>query len=74
MKIYNLQDYINELKKENLIEEVNLKDLTLQTPISQIAHNSKNVVPGTLYICKGIKYKPEYLLEAIKKWCNGICS
>lgn len=66
MKTYLLKDYIDALEKEHLIEEIALKELSLTTVISQIAHNSKNVKENTLYICKGIKYKPEYLLEAIQ--------
>ena len=58
MKTYTLKDYIDILAKENLIDEIVVKDLNLSTPISQIAHNSKNVTENTLYICKGIKYKP----------------
>lgn len=65
MKTYTLKDYIDILEKENLIDEIVVKDLNLSTPISQIAHNSKNVTANTLYICKGIKYKPEYLAEAL---------
>jgi len=66
MKTYTLKDYIDSLEKENLIDEIIVKDLELSTPITQIAHNSKNVTKNTLYICKGIKYKPEYLAEAIQ--------
>ena len=70
MKLYTLNDYINELQKESLIEEVALNELSNSTIISSIAHNSKNVVSNTLYICKGIKYKAEYLEEAIKNGAN----
>lgn len=66
MKLYTLKDYIENLEKENLIEEIKLNELSTSTAIPQIAHNSKNVTFNTLYICKGIKYKPEYLEEAIK--------
>lgn len=66
MKTYTLKDYIDLLSKENLVEEINLNGINTSISIPQIAHNSKNVVAGTLYICKGIKYKPEYLLEAIQ--------
>lgn len=65
MKTYTLKDYIDSLERENLIEEIVLNELLPSTSVSQIAHNSKNVTSGTLYICKGIKYKPEYLSEAI---------
>ena len=66
MKTYTLKDYIDILKKENLVAEIAIEDLDLSTPIAQIAHNSKNVTKNTLYICKGIKYKPEYLTEALQ--------
>lgn len=66
MKTYILKDYIDALENENLIEEINLNNLYATTSIAKIAHNSKNVEKGTLYICKGLKYKPEYLEEAIK--------
>ena len=66
MKTYTLKDYINLLSKENLVEEVILNDIDTTIQIPLIAHNSKSVVPNTLYICKGMKYKPEYLLEAIQ--------
>ena len=49
MKTYTLKDYINSLEKENLIDEIIVKDLDLSTPITQIAHNSKNVTKNTLY-------------------------
>lgn len=66
MKLYTVQNYINALEKENLIEEIHLGELLPSASVSHIAHNSKSVVSDTLYICKGIKYKPEYLSEAIQ--------
>ena len=37
----------------------------LNTSIEKLEHNSKEVANNTLYICKGLNYKPEYLNEAI---------
>ena len=66
MKKYLLKDYINLLKKEDLIEEMpNNFDNLENTEIEKIAHNSKEVTKNTLYICKGLNYKPSYLEEAI---------
>ncbi len=69
MKKYILKDYINALQKENLIEniptEISLSDLENKV-IENIAHNSKNVISDTLYICKGLNYKPAFLDEAIE--------
>lgn len=65
MKFYKLKDYIDILKKEDLVESVCLCDNLLNTQIQKLEHNSKEVSAGTLYICKGLNYKPEYLDEAI---------
>ena len=67
MKLYRLDDYISLLKKENLIEDIQLcgNNELLSTEIKKIAHNSKEVEKDTLYICKGLNYKPSYLEEAI---------
>ena len=65
MKHYKLKDYIDLLKKDNLIEDVCLCDNLLNTEIQKLEHNSKSVSAGTLYICKGLNYKSEYLEEAI---------
>ena len=66
MRKYLLKDYIEFLKKENLIEDSSANIEKIQnTVIEVIAHNSKNVTADTLYICKGLNYKPTYLDEAI---------
>lgn len=65
MKQYLLKDYIELLQKENLMKEIYLCDNLLNLPIEKLEHNSKNVTANTLYICKGLNYKPEYLAEAI---------
>lgn len=65
MKLYKLKDYINILEKENLIKGIYLCDNILNTEIRKLEHNSKEVTADTLYICKGLNYKAEYLNEAI---------
>lgn len=71
MKQYQLKDYIELLEKRNMLETVNVSNGNLlQTPILNMCHNSKEVIPGTLFVCKGLNYKPEYLQEAIQ---NGAC-
>lgn len=69
MKTYLLKDYINILEKEHLIENIalgNNSSSLLVKSIEKLEHNSKAVSTNTLYICKGLNYKPEYLDEAIK--------
>ena len=63
-----LKDYIEQLKKENLLQAVELGNADsslLNQQVKHIHHNSKEVTDETLYICKGLNYKPEYLEEAI---------
>ena len=65
MKYFKIKDYIDVLKKHNLIEKINIDDELLDMEINYITHNSKDVKDNTLYICKGLKYKSIYLKEAI---------
>ena len=74
MKRYLLKDYIDILKKENLVEDVCLCDSILNTSIEKLEHNSKEVANNTLYICKGLNYKPEYLNEAIVRGATAYIS
>ena len=56
------------LKKENLLQAVELGNTDsslLNKQVQHIHHNSKEVSAQTLYICKGLNYKSEYLEEAI---------
>ena len=71
MILHKLKDYLELLNKNNLIEEYNVEDNVLETNISKISYNSKEVENNTLFICKGNKYKKEYLEEAINN--NAIC-
>ncbi len=74
MKLYLLKDYISALQKEDLIDcipaEIDFSILE-NTAIEKLSHNSKDIIPNTLYFCKGLNYKPEYLEEAIKN--GAIC-
>ena len=74
MKLYLLKDYISALQKENLIDFIpaEIDFSTLQnTAVEKLCHNSKEVLSNTLYVCKGLNYKAEYLEEAIKN--GAIC-
>lgn len=67
MKQYLLKDYIELLKEHQLLEEISIADdALLQVPILKVCHNSKEVISDTLFVCKGLNYKPEYLQEAIR--------
>ena len=70
-----LEEYINLIKREGL-------DVTLSIPgsegkeapaevlnaeITGLSCDSRTVSPGTLFVCKGAAFRPEYLQAAIEK-------
>ncbi len=66
--IYKINDYIELLKKNNLLKET---DAVNETQIENVTYNSKQVGKNTLFICKGAHFKDEYLKEAIKN--GAVC-
>lgn len=60
---YNLSDYINLLKENNLISDFSVKD---NPSILNLSYNSREVSENTLFICKGSHFKEEYLTSAVK--------
>lgn len=60
-------EYKNVLKaiKEYVIDSSNI-----DTNFSYLSCNSKDIKENTLFICKGITFKEEYLKESIKKGVN----
>lgn len=66
--IYKTNDYLELLEKNNLVEKSEIKK---NADIEKVTYNSKKVVKGTLFICKGAHFKKEYLEEAIKN--GAVC-
>ena len=70
-----LKEYINLIKSEGLDVTVSIpgfegKDApekALETEITGLSCDSRTVSPGTLFVCKGAAFKPEYLAAAIEK-------
>lgn len=52
-------------------EQVIDKKGDLATEVRAISYDSREVVPGTLFFCKGLHFKASYLQEAIKKGAVG---
>lgn len=69
-KTYTLNDYTKQLKEEVLLDEATLHDLQ-DEQVLYLEYNSKKVKPGTLFVCKGAHFKPEYLEEAINRGAIG---
>ena len=68
-----LREYVERLAKEGLDAEVRvpghevLTEEDLNTEIEWLSCDSRNVKPGTLFVCKGVAFKPEYLQQAVEK-------
>ena len=63
MKRHLIKDYIELLKKHNLLLDIN--NVLENTEINYVSYNSKDIKENTLFICKGLNYKKEYLDDAV---------
>lgn len=57
--------YADMMKENDNLVEMNLYGKDYQT-VDYLTYNSKEVVPGTLFICKGLSFKEDYLKEALR--------
>lgn len=62
-----VKDYINELKKYDELVDCNFENEILDVNICNVTYNSNDVTSNTLFICKGVNFKVEYLEDSIKK-------
>ncbi len=65
MKKNKLINYIEELKKENLLLKENISNKLNETEIDNVTYDSRAVKENTLFLCKGSKFKIEYLENAL---------
>ena len=63
----SVRDYLQLLEQANLLAAPIPAALDLDTPITLVSYDSRNVIPGTLFICKGAHFKPEFLAMARDK-------
>ena len=64
MITYTQQDYLNTLTKAGLVIDSNLYGHDSDA-IQGLTYNSKEATAGTLFVCKGAAFRPEYLADAI---------
>ena len=57
MKRNKLINYIEELKKENLLIEENISKELNEIEIENVTYDSRKVKENTLFLCKGSKFK-----------------
>lgn len=62
-----IKDFLAMLENQNLIIEFKLDEETLDREVEYISYNSMDVEANTLFVCKGVHFKNEYLQSAIEK-------
>lgn len=63
-KMYSLAEYQQKLKDSGLVKRFLREEALLVEPVHFLAFNSSEAQKGTLFVCKGKKFKSEYLREA----------
>ena len=58
---HTLNDYLTLLEREGLLAAPVPADLDREQPIALVSCDSRTVVPGTLFVCKGTHFKAEFL-------------
>ena len=56
-----LKDYIALLDRSGLLAAPIPKEIDQTAPVALVSYDSREVVPGTLFLCKGAHFKPEFL-------------
>ena len=64
---HTLCDYIALLEERGLLATPAPEALNRSAPVELVSYDSREVVPGTLFICKGVHFKPEFLAMAQDK-------
>ncbi|MCI8869766.1 MAG: acetylglutamate kinase [Lawsonibacter sp.] len=59
--IHTLSDYIALLEEKGLLAAPLPEGLDRSAPVSLVSYDSREVVPGTLFLCKGAHFKAEFL-------------
>ena len=64
---HTLGEYIAALQCRGLLAAPAPEQPGADTPVALVSYDSRNVVPGTLFFCKGAHFKPEFLASAKEK-------
>ena len=63
----SLNDYIALLEERDLLSAPVPEELDRTAPVELVSYDSREVVPGTLFLCKGAHFKAEFLQMAQDK-------
>ncbi|ULQ59856.1 hypothetical protein K7I13_00415 [Brucepastera parasyntrophica] len=61
---YSVKDYIEMLAGHDQLLSADSCSEILDSKISYMSYNSRDIKPGTMFICKGAGFKESYLLDA----------
>ena len=61
---HTLNDYIALLEERGLLAAPAPEDLDPSAPVSLVSYDSREAVPGTLFLCKGAHFRVEFLKAA----------
>ena len=67
LTLFPLGDYCALLDKLGLLAAPLPEGLELGRTVELLSYNSRETVPGTLFLCKGAHFKPEYLADAVRR-------
>ncbi len=67
LTLHPLGEYCELLDKLGLLAAPLRPGLELGRTVELVSCNSKEVVPGTLFVCKGAHFKPDFLAEAARR-------
>lgn len=67
MQVYPLAVYCQLLQELHLLAAPLPPGLDMSRTVELVSYDSKNVVPGTLFLCKGAHFRVEYLEQAAAK-------
>ncbi len=59
--VHTLKEYLTLLEKQDLLAAPIPGEIDPSLPVDLVSYDSREVVPGTLFICKGAHFKPEFL-------------
>lgn len=67
LPLHTLGEHIQLLQKHGLLCDPSLPIPQPELTVNLVSCDSQNVVPGTLFICKGAHFKQQYLTDALNK-------
>ena len=74
MQKFKLNDYIEKLKEKKLFIEENINDELKNKEINLLTYDSREAKENTLFVCKGIHFKKEFLDSALAQGITAYVS